>query len=491
MAVSPSFVLLVLAGFVAGCVGHAPAVPAPTTLLGTLTSVASYGCDPGRLAVAHEAGGKEVPRDAAYRPCVSKTLWNGREPTLGISAKGTIYYYPAMVGDNASPTGVAVSKDRGASWSLSLPTAAGQSTHPLTLDPYFYLDPTTGRAFADDLLPQCSTLSWSDDEGATWSNSLSGCLEEDHQTIFAGVPVTSTTRGYPNVLYECAINGGLGSGTSTVTTCQRSLDGGLTWLPPGEPAYMTPVGANPCDGAAGHGKTDLKGTVYLPRGFCGVPMLALSHDEGMTWTRLRVSDLGFTPEGHDAGVGVDPAGNVYYFWIAGDRLPYLTMSRDGGTTWSKPLMVAAPGVNEASLPELIVGGVGKLAFVYMGTTNGPGAPFTGDYAKATWNAYIGLTLDALADRPTFYSAAVNDPENDPFVVGTCSAGRCQGVQDFLDIRIGPDGTPWAALVDDCLGPGARCMTSTEQLDTHRVGAVGALMGGPSLWDASDPNGPYP
>jgi hypothetical protein len=66
------------------------------------------------------------------------------------------------------------------------------------------------------------------------------------------------------------------------------------------------------------------------------------------------------------------------------------------------------------------------------------------------------------------------------------------VQDFLDVRIGPDGTVWGAFVDDCLGDGMDCEEDPDEpLDTHREGAAGWFWGAPSLWDDEDPNGLYP
>ncbi len=470
----------------AGGLDDGPAIPAD----------APAQCDPTRPATAHHAGGVHVNgTDHVLVPCLSKTYIPSREPTIGIASDGTLYHYPAMTGDNVRPTGVAISRDQGATWEFVMPDVAGVATHTHSLDPYFFLDPTTDRIFADDLITvNCSMFSWSDDQGASWDHSLSGCLETDHQTIFTGAPVSTQTLGYPNIVYRCAINAVAVAGASTMATCQNSIDGGRTWLAPGQPAYLTDTGDLPdvCHGAVGHGATDAQGTVYLPKVLCdGTPMLAISHDEAFSWTRTQVSDR--TGSGHDAGVGADPAGNIYYFFVDGDdRLPYLTISSDGGQTWSDAVMVGHPDVNEASQPEMIVGGTGKIAFVYMGTTNSPGAPFDGGYSNTTWNAYVGMTANALDANATFYSAPVNDPELDAFVVGSCGSLRCQGVQDFLDVRIGPDGTAWGAFVDDCLGIGAACSHADEgPFDTHRVGAVGWLFGGPSLWDADDPNGHYP
>jgi hypothetical protein len=442
-------------------------------------------CDASRRAVAHGPGGVEATRPdiLAQAPiaCYAVTGFISREPTMGISAAGTVFHYPAMTGNNAFPTGLAVSRDGGASWELSLPGVAGQATHRVSTDPYFYHDPVTDRIFADDLTGvNCSVFSWSDDEGATWEHSYSGCLETDHQTIFAGVPVSSQTTGYPHVIYRCAINAIAVASASTMSTCQKSLDGGRVWGPPTAPAYVTPVEALPevCNGALGHGVVDAVGRVYLPRGFCGEPFLAISDDEGGSWTRMRVAENGI--QGHEAGVGVDPAGNIYYSWVAEDGLPYLAYSRDGGGSWSEPIMFGPPGLTHSVFAQLYVGGVGKVASAYMGTT------FNGSDVE-TYDGYLTISHDVLAEDPVFYSAPVNDPR-EPLMVGGC----CGGLQDFMDVVIGPDGTPWGAYVDDCLGEGFECEEDPDEpLDTHRQGAVGWFWGAASLWGEDDANGPYP
>lgn len=472
---------LLLGVAVAACLGGGPAAEPPVVTArapGFDLPVRDPGavpippqCSQNRTAFAHLGGGEPVAVIGSLPvPCVSKTGAISREPTIGVTQSGAVYHYPAMTGNNAFPNGVAKSTDRGATWDLVLPDLAGQPTHRVSTDPYMFVDPQTDRIFADDLnAVYTSMFSWSDDDGASWQHSYSGGMEADHQTIFTGKPVTSQTIGYANIVYRCAINAVALGGASTMSTCQRSIDGGRTWLPPGEPAFVTDTDALPsvCSGAHGHGTSDLNGTIYLPKGHCGVPMLAISDDEGATWRRAVVADKGI--QGHEAGVGVDPAGNIFYTWVADDSLVYLSASRDGGATWSAPVMASAPGVTDAVFPELIVGGVGKIAFVYYGTTNG----------AETYDAWLAISYDALAERPTFFSAQVNDPFADAFVVGSC----CGGVQDFIDVSIGPDGTAWGAFVDDCLGEGRDCEEDPDEvLDTHREGAAGWFWGAPSLWD---------
>jgi len=288
-----------------------------------------------------------------------------------------------------------------------------------------------------------------------------------------------------------------------MVTCQRSLDGGMIWLPPGGPAFthlpgilggVMPgaAGLDSCSGGAGHGIVGPDGIVYLPRLHCGVPMLGISRDEGMTWEQVQVGDAGVpcgqaiegTTCEHEAGVAMDSNGTLYYLWNADDHLLYLATSRDGGQTWSPRKSVNLPGLVETNLPQAAAGGPGKLAFAYIGTKNSPGAPFTGDYAATTWNAYMAVSHDADSADPTFMTAQLN-VDDDPIAAGPCVGLRCGSLYDFIDIRIAPDGTPWAPFVDGCL-------TACPPGQTDESEAiVGRVWGGESLWDSSDPNGPYP
>lgn len=191
--------------------------------------------------------------------------------------------------------------------------------------------------------------------------------------MFAGPASLSTTVDYPNVVYFCAVFVGLGP-YSAGDACSKSLDGGLTWRLTGQPPFLAFDPSQPrgnhdipgfCGGATGHGVVGPDGAVYLPKGYCRQPWLAISHNEGATWTRVQVADNGKPQAGgvfqHDGSVAVDGDGNLYYSWAAADRLPYLSVSRDGGKTWSHPNMVAPRGVTEAWIPNVDVGAPGKVA----------------------------------------------------------------------------------------------------------------------------------
>jgi hypothetical protein len=176
--------------------------------------------------------------------------------------------------------------------------------------------------------------------------------------------VQPLTPFFPKILYYC-VNQISDAG------CVRSLDGGLTLIPTATPPYAEPVTTDPlaiCSSLHGHGASDSAGRIFLPRG-CNVPQVAISEDGGDTWTRVNVSNT-IGADDRQTSVAVDTADNVYYaWWDDKHRLPYLSISRDHGKTWSTPLMIAPPDVHEVNWPTVIAGDPGKIAITFPGTTS--------------------------------------------------------------------------------------------------------------------------
>lgn len=500
--------LAIILVLLAGCLGsNRPDADVVLPLLDT--EALPPGCNANLTGISHNADMVLLDHvTAATIGCLSYIETDSWEPTIAIHPKsGAVYFHPAGTSGGNGQSDVARSPDQGATWQILSPNVAGQSTHPITVDPYMWIDPDTGRLFVDDLFTtHCSFFSTSDDEGKSWTTSAAGCTIADHISIFTGKPATSTTIGYPNVVYRCGISIGTVVFASYGAGCQKSLDGGRTFVNTGSPAFtpeprpgfMAVPGY--CDGGAGHGIAGPDGTIYLPKGLCGVPMIAISDDEGLTWTRHKVSDLGNDVAfcqlwNHDGAIGIDPAGTLYYGWIDNQRVARLALSRDQGATWTPAYDVRAPDVVQAQMLELAVGGIGKVTMLYMGSTNAPQGPYpkapatdptdcdiqTRDppeqYAETTWNAYIVSSWNADAEEPVFVSTLLNDPA-DPIARGQCRGIGCPGQGDFIDVKIAPDGTPWAAFVDACV---ADCATG-ETLSNVNGGGVAGHVVGPSLWD---------
>ena len=433
----------------------------------------------GGKAVAYRSDGRLVTTPEAVAAAPETRLWRtgygSWEPSLGVNRRGTIFF--SARNTNADP-GVAISDDGGRTWRRSKPPG-----HAASLDPFLWVDETTGSIFASDIDASitCTPISRSDDDGRTWRYSRA-CGVTDHQSHFGGPPPPDGEKpvGYPNVLYYCAISGGLLADTSTFTGCLKSLDGGMAWQPTGDPAYPPKEGPETlgafCNGATGHGTVDSRGTLYVPRGWCPTPSIAISKDEGATWTRRAVSDKKVPEGNHETNVAADTAGNLYYTFVADNHRAYLVISRDGGNTWDEERDITPPGVNYVSAfaPHVDAGAPGRIAYVFVGSVDAK------PNDKSVWGAYMGQSHDALSADPLFYAAPANDPNTNTLWRGTCDDLRCGNLGDFLDVEIGPDGSAWTALVDSCPNAKDECITGLT-IDTPRgEGVVGQLVGGAPL-----------
>ena len=396
--------------FLAGCLQapthsdaqDAPAADRPETPAGCVN----------RGAIVHGPGAAVQSLAQSGVPCLVSTSWGTSEPSLGVAADGTLFLYPAYEAPNEQLaaaeqfTGMAIarSQDEGATFERRTSFIGPVDFHPYTADPYMYLDPYTGRVFFEDLIVppfNCANVSYSDDNGETWSQTLGGCGLFDHVGWASGPPAVSDGP-YPVVLQRCAISYGLTYSASLGTSCQRSLDGGVTWELPGDPPFLFgpdgPYVPPSCSGAAHHPFIDHRGWTWIARRWCdGAAWVAVSKDEGGTWTQHRIAEDGGIY--HDVAIGVDTAGHAFAFWIDSDDRPVLSVSLDEAATWSQPMDIAAPGVEHAGMVSLAPGGVGKAALSYVATL--ADAPDTHGIVVAAYD---------LHTTPRFHSAIVSSPE---------------------------------------------------------------------------------
>lgn len=403
------------------------------------------------------------------------------EPTLGVTRQGTVFVYAARYLPVTDGHLVA-SRDGGATWS-SAGALPADTDPPVTQDPFLWVDPDTGRVFTVDLVPRCFYLTYSDDDGATWSRNPLACAESsghDHQSLVTGRPPKGVrTNSYRNVVYLCYAN--------TAARCERSLDGGQTFT--AGPDVMSSPEAG-CPVQTGHAATDPDGRVFLPKLHCGAPTVAISADAVKTWSVVRITKdprLTFSVPGdgaHDASVAADSTGNLYAVWSStpvpggsGRTFPFLAVSRDHGRTWSDPLMVAPPGVTQVGWATLTAGDTGRIAITFPGTTGDPAD------AGRPWNAYVVTSVDALAADPLFVSTTAN-ARTDPIHRGDCPQPRCPGMLDFWDVVVSPkDGSLWLSFVDTCLAAGCLPQGITDPMVSPWVGEGVAAhqVSGPSLW----------
>lgn len=435
-------------------------------------------CAPARPAVAHYPGAVAVDPQPAGQPvpCVSY-LGRSSESALVGTRNGAVFYapivgntFPAPFNTIKGPENVTRSLDGGGTWSLldsGGPTTGGQ------VPPWMHVDPKTGRIwFVTTLANWCGArISWSDDGGDTWAtNRRAGCPGMGSERILEGPapPGGAQPVGYPHVVYYC---GNLSDITVSVLYCYRSLDGGRTFQPIRRfPDFARGLGSHvPGRCGVAHiatpGTVGPDGTLYFPLNVCGTLRVAISRDEGSTWRAVPVAPKTHVADIYISSTTTDTAGNVYIAWMAddgavnrgvmGSGLPYMSMSRDGGRSWSAPMMIGPPGVTEARHPAITATGTGRVAVAYIGSADG----------GRTVNGYITLTEDALVDRPVFSTQAVNDPDK-PLMSGggagqlSTFGNRLFVLSDTFDAQ----GRPWA---------GFHCVNQ-KMCPNKRIGVLGSL-----------------
>jgi len=479
-----------------------------------LLLAAAAGCASPGAATLHEAASPSGP---ALVGASFHTGFGGSEATLGVEKDGTIFVTGFAPGDGVRvdpPPAILRSRDHGKTWQDVGPVlAAGLKDPPFTGDPYLVVDPQTGRVFSSDLTSyQCMSLAWSDDEGASWSVNPAACSAttgfNDHQSLVAAKPRLLPTVGYADVLHVCV-------NRVADAACTRSLDGGLTFGPTRPLAAQPSVtpGTDAAKAYCGQGSTGRlqaspDGTVWLPvvDTCTGLPLVAVSQDDGLTWTtrvisKDRLADTGNYGD-HEAAIAIDSAGHAHAMWLSGG-LPYVASSSDLGATWTEPRLVSPPEVTAADLPAIAAGGEDRFVVAYLGTTIPGGyhdrpfeksaSPYGDDHPKdpadwdgATWNAYLGV---AGPDGRVLTTSA-NDPA-DPLARGACGHMRCAtgggalGMGDFIDVVVDLHGRPWASFIDACT---QACAGDPRAADDRNEGLVATLAQGPSLLDGT-PLGP--
>lgn len=392
------------------------------------------------------------------------------EPTLGITSDGALFMSAVDGSLGTDWTSVIKSTDGGETWEQANPSIGPVSSPPTTFDPYVHVDQATDRVFNLDMEGlQCNYVQWSDDSGETWTQNPFACGQPpvmDHPTLFTGPPREATTVGYENVVYICV-------NRLADAACAMSFDGGQTFV-----GWRTifpetsPDGQAGCGGLHGHGVTGPDGRAYVGKVHCDMPMVAVTEDDGLTWSTHTISEEHPSPK-HDVELATDAAGNVYALWIDDELDPYLSVSSDHGQSWSQPVQVAAPGVETAQFPSIAAGDAGKVAITYIGTSSDEEVSEMGN--DVAWTGYIASIPNATQPAPTIATSPLNTPE-DPIARGPCDDdNRCDGIGDFIDIVIDDHGRPWAAHVDVC---NADC--DSDDGNDEALGAVGTLTQGFSL-----------
>ena len=398
------------------------------------------------------------------------------EPSIAVAPDGTEYIFapdgpgirtPGVTGA-AGHGGSLVwrSDDSGRSWTLlgsyDVPTGGGDSAIAIAPD---------GTLFASGLsYAACSTVSVSTDKGATWlPDPLAGCgsipVHNDRQ--WTAVDGTSTVYTAIGDTLGGSIDLVRADVTSPVvvpaTTLQLYTVGDYQW--PGTiavdrgrgRAYVVwnTVGApNDCDRSPGAdncapqaASTVTPDAIYVsavPRGAGRAPAPTLVAKRGFDTFDSFVSDA------------VDAARNVYVVWS--ERHPrqlqtwiMLSMSRDGGRTWTSPARVG-DSVATAVFPWVTAGDAGRIAVSFYGTSASGVSPQRVP-AGAPWSVWSSFSTDygrTFTDQRTTGTMQ----KGSICTSGTACVGTSRNLLDFFSTDADPSGCLVTAYADNSRGDAA-------------------------------------
>jgi hypothetical protein len=442
------------------------------------------GCNRAWPVVAHRGGGSVVRMPSGARlpvACATETGYATSESSIAVTNDGVLVYSPAETENS-----MARSLNAGAGWSLTYPAAEQPTSFWNTVDPFVIADRRTGRVFWAHAtgpfrnqggLPEeagfflaaaygFQVYASSDDGRSFTTADYQTAPTGDWEKVFVGpAPPASTGAaqpvGYPDVVYLCANSPLEVSGPGRL--CYKSLDGGITFAPAG---YTSPTASNPPDICPplnfNTGVVDSQGTIYQPVNCEHSAYVVVSGDEGASerWIPEKDAPTGTVTSGTNLQLAIDQADNLYAIWSA-NGLVYLAISRDHAQTWSAPLMIAAPGVQNVQRPAIAAGAAGHVAITYYASR---------EPAAQLLSAFITQTGDALDVQPLFYSGAINDPAAPIFHDYGLTGGSPR--TDFIGGAYDAPGTAfWAGVVKQLGPPVNRHVPTTGYVGTLRFSSL--------------------
>ena len=396
----------------------------------------------------------------------------------------------------------------------------------VTLDTIVTVDSATGRTFFAELAAAGSIISFSDDAGATWTQSTGVALPAllDHESVgvgpFApGIPHPLAT----SAVYYCAQNGFNGA-------CGVSYDGGTTYAP-ATYAYNTPANdigdPNPtfaaeggaCSALHGHLKVGPDGTAYLPVKGCGgtpsassltnqeyiggVPSVSVSTDNGATWA-VRMNPTGNNSDESDNSIAIGPKGTVYMAWEDGINISTsegshtssarVSISTDQGRTWLNTTNLNPAGINNVMFPVVVSGDDDRAAVAFLGTS-GIGDDQQNGVFQGSWDMYVATTYDrgltwstVNATRGDWVHRGCIDDQG--IAPGSPKNNICSNrkLLDFNDISIDSTGRVLVAFTKTCTTPACRTAkpsVNDASVSTDNADYVLRQASGKGLYAAGD------
>jgi hypothetical protein len=205
----------------------------------------------------------------------------------------------------------------------------------------------------------------------------------------------------------------------------------------------------------------------------GPPVANVSDPSGLNCDDLPVANFpGFKTGGNFPTLAIDNNGNLYAVWeqapvngggqITGPTLLKYSFSTNEGTTWSTPITIPTPGLNNNVFAWVAAGDNGRVDVAWYGTpatadpgnstcgTTGGGKGGPDATTNGIWSLYMTQTLNGHSPSPTF-TAPILAGEHyvHKGTIQTIIGGQCgdRTLGDFLQLRVGSRGEAQIAYAD--------------------------------------------
>jgi hypothetical protein len=237
----------------------------------------------------------------------------------------------------------------------------------------------------------------------------------------------------------------------------------------------------------------------------GGPAVNTSDPSGLRCNDLPVANLG-SPTAVRTGanfpsMAIDRTGNLYVVWEQGPvtgasqpvvcfptALPscgnvgnvslYYAYSTNEGKTWSAPVAVPTPGLNNNVFPWIAAGDDGRIDIAWVGTpasvdpanpscTSGP------DSVNGFWSVYMTQSLNARKAKPMFTAPIlVGEHPIHKGSIQTVLGAQCgdRALGDFFQLRIGSQGEAQIAYFDSNNRTG-----ETHGMYARQIGGTGVYV----------------
>jgi hypothetical protein len=194
-------------------------------------------------------------------------------------------------------------------------------------------------------------------------------------------------------------------------------------------------------------------------------------------------------------VTMDSGGNLYMVYAsqlikngnpAGPYNVYVSISKDGGSTWGRSRQVSHGGSN--AFPWITAGSTGRVGVAwYHANETGEGGKYAfDDLAHASFDVEVAQSIDALAATPHYTTVTASEH---PIKYGPiCTAGTTcaatmgdRSLGDYLNLGVDPDGALSVVYVDDTsnsytVGPAGDVAENGPPVYQRQIGGPSMIAG---------------